>query len=53
MFAAKKGKWMAKGLAKSDLYRKWVAHKLIDEIPKSARNVWDDLTRMTCCVWWG
>jgi hypothetical protein len=42
MFAAKKGKWMAKGLAKSDLYRKWVAHKIIDELPRNARNVWDD-----------
>ncbi|WP_163996489.1 YtxH domain-containing protein [Pyxidicoccus caerfyrddinensis] len=42
MFAAKKGKWMAKGLAKSDLYRKWVAHKLIDEIPRAAKNRWED-----------
>ncbi|MCE9671088.1 YtxH domain-containing protein [Myxococcus stipitatus] len=42
MFATKKAKWTAKGLAKSDLYRKWVAHKLLNELPRAARNRWDD-----------
>ncbi|WP_164020122.1 YtxH domain-containing protein [Pyxidicoccus trucidator] len=42
MFAAKKTKWMAKGLAKSDLIRKVVAHKLINDLPRAARDTWDD-----------
>ena len=42
MFAAKKGKWMAKGLAKSDLIRKAVAHKIINDLPRAARNRWED-----------
>ncbi|QSQ26210.1 YtxH domain-containing protein [Pyxidicoccus parkwayensis] len=42
MFAAKKNKWMAKGLAKSDLMRKAVAHKLINDLPRAARRQWED-----------
>jgi hypothetical protein len=42
MFAAKKTKWMAKGLAKSDLVRKVVAQKLINDLPRAARDSWDD-----------
>ncbi|MCP3061723.1 YtxH domain-containing protein [Myxococcus sp. K38C18041901] len=42
MFAKKKAKWTAKGLAKSELYRKWVAHKLLDELPRVAKDRWDD-----------
>ncbi|MCP3099347.1 YtxH domain-containing protein [Myxococcus sp. K15C18031901] len=42
MFAKRKAKWTAKGLAKSDLYRKWVAHKLLNEFPRAARERWED-----------
>ncbi len=42
MFAAKKTKWMAKGLAKSDLVRKLVAQKLINDLPRAAKDTWDD-----------
>lgn len=42
MFAAKKGKWMAKGLAKSDLVRKVVAQKLINDLPRAAKHRWED-----------
>ncbi len=42
MFATKKGKWMAKGIARSDLYRKWLAHKLLSDLPRAARHRWDE-----------
>jgi hypothetical protein len=42
MFAAKKTKWMAKGLAKSDLIRKIVAQRLINDLPRAAKDKWDD-----------
>ncbi|WP_338866275.1 YtxH domain-containing protein [Myxococcus stipitatus] len=42
MFARKKAMWTAKGLAKSELYRKWMAHKLLNELPRVARERWED-----------
>jgi hypothetical protein len=38
MFTTKK----AKLLAKSGLYRKWLAQKLINDVPRVAKNKWDD-----------
>ncbi|MBZ4422048.1 YtxH domain-containing protein [Myxococcus sp. RHSTA-1-4] len=43
MFAAKKTTWMAKGLAKSDLARKLVARKLISDLPRAAKERWEDM----------
>lgn len=42
MFAAKKTKWVAKGLAKSDVIRKLVAQRLVNDLPRAARDTWDD-----------
>ncbi|SEK78072.1 YtxH-like protein [Stigmatella aurantiaca] len=38
MFTTKK----AKMLAKSGVYRKWLAQKLINDVPRVAKNKWDD-----------
>jgi hypothetical protein len=38
MLFAKKTKWAAK----SSLYRKWLAEKIINDIPRIAKNRWDD-----------
>ncbi|MDC0707585.1 YtxH domain-containing protein [Stigmatella sp. ncwal1] len=38
MFMTKK----AKLFAKSGLYRKWLAQKLTNDVPRIARNKWDD-----------
>lgn len=42
MFAGKKAKWQTKAIAKSDLYRKYLAHKLLDQFPRYAKDRWDD-----------
>jgi hypothetical protein len=42
MLAAKKTKWMAKGLAKSDLIRKLVAQRLVNDLPRAAKDTWDE-----------
>jgi hypothetical protein len=38
MFATK-----AKWVAKSGLYRKWLAQKFLTDIPRVAKNKWDDV----------
>ena len=38
MLFAKKAKWAAK----SNLYRKWLAEKFIHDIPRVAKDKWDD-----------
>jgi uncharacterized protein YcfJ len=38
MLFAKKAKWVAK----SGLYRKWLAEKLINDIPRVAKDKWED-----------
>jgi hypothetical protein len=38
MLFAKKAKWAAK----SSLYRKWLAQKIINDIPRVAKDKWDD-----------
>ena len=38
MLFAKKAKWAAK----SNLYRKWLAERIIDDVPRIAKNKWDD-----------
>jgi hypothetical protein len=42
MFAGKKIKWSAKAAAKSDLYRKYLAHKVLNQLPRYAKNRWED-----------
>ncbi|MBU8894766.1 YtxH domain-containing protein [Corallococcus sp. H22C18031201] len=42
MFETKKAKWMAKGIARSDLYRRYLAHKLLNQFPRYAKAKWDD-----------
>ncbi|MGE6759678.1 YtxH domain-containing protein [Corallococcus sp. AB049A] len=49
MFRAKKATWQAKALAKSKLYRQFLAHQLLDQLPeyadkagKVARKSWDN-----------
>ncbi len=49
MLFAKKAKWAAK----SNLYRKWLAEKFIHDIPRVAKDKWDDFDPMTCCATWG
>ena len=36
MFRAKKATWQAKALAKSKLYRQFLAHQLLDQLPDYA-----------------
>jgi len=38
MLFAKKAKWAVK----SNLYRKWLAEKFINDIPRVAKDKWDD-----------
>lgn len=38
MWFAKKAKWKTKGM----LYRKWLAHKLMDDLPDYASRRWDN-----------
>ena len=38
MLFAKKAKWVAK----SNLYRKWLAEKIVNDIPRVAKDKWDD-----------
>ncbi|NRD56528.1 YtxH domain-containing protein [Corallococcus exiguus] len=49
MFRAKKATWQAKAFAKSKLYRQFLAHQLLDQLPdyadkagKVARKSWDN-----------
>jgi hypothetical protein len=38
MLWAKKAKW----LVKSDIYRKWMLDRLVSDVPRYAKNKWDD-----------
>jgi hypothetical protein len=38
MLFAKKAKWAAK----SNLYRKWLAKRIVNDVPRIAKDTWDD-----------